>query len=193
MHRQLHQLLQTLTPIPDVELRKAENIFQPVQLAKGDFFVRAGDVPQTLGFVLVGLLRLYYIDDNGNEWTKSFCAANSFVAAYSALLLGEPSRLFIETLEDSTLLVAPHHTFQSLCQEHPCWQAVNRQLAEALFIKKEKREATLLLDDAPTRYLNFLADYSDLEPRLKQYHIASYLGITPEALSRIRANLKTKN
>jgi CRP-like cAMP-binding protein len=69
-------------------------------------------------------------------------------------------------------------------------QQLNCKIAESLFIKKERREATLLLDDAKTRYLNFLEEYPGLETRLKQYHIASYLGITPVSLSRVRAQLK---
>jgi len=160
-------------------------------LKRGDFFVRAGDAPRTIGFIVSGILRLYYVDDEGNEYTKSFCAENDFVAAYSALLLAQPSRLFIEALEDSRLLIADYSVYRLLCEEHPCWQVVNCKIAEGLFIKKEKRESTLLLDDAKTRYLNFLKEYPGLETRLKQHHIASYLGITPVTLSRIRAQLKS--
>ena len=68
-----------------------------------------------------------------------------------------------------------------------CWQIVARKLAEMVFILKEKREAELLLSDAQERYQQFLADYPNLEKHIAQYHIASYLGITPESLSRIRA------
>lgn len=179
-----------MTPIPTGELKKAEAIFHPLRLDKGHFFVRAGATPQTLGFVISGLLRLYYIDKEGNDFTKSFCMENSFVAAYSALLLAEPSRLFTETVEDTVLLAANYDAYNTLSNGHHCWQIINRKLAETLFIKKEKRESELLLDDATSRYLKFLADYPGLEARLKQYHIASYLGITPVTLSRIRAQLK---
>ncbi len=192
MYKQFHQVLQSITPVPDNELKKAEKIFHPAQLEKGSFFVQAGEVPQTLGFVISGLLRLYYIDGSGNEFTKSFCIENSFVAAYSALLLREPSRLFVETVEDSLLLVAKYDTYQTLSSEGNCWQIINRKLAETLFIKKEKRESELLLDDATTRYLRFLTEYPGLETRLKQYHIASYLGVTPVTLSRIRMQLNPK-
>jgi CRP-like cAMP-binding protein len=130
---------------------------------------------------------LYYLDATGTEWTKSFCVAGNVVAAYSALLRGEPSRLYIQALEPSTLLIADFAAYQTLTLEHPCWQIVNCKLAESLFIKKEQRESELLLDDAPTRYQKFLDEYPGLEARVKQYHIASYLGITPVSLSRIRA------
>jgi len=148
-------------------------------------------MPKTIGIVMSGILRLYYVDADGDEYSKSFCAEDSFVAAYSALLLQQASRLFIQALEDTRLLIADYAVFRSLSTQHPCWQTLNCKVAEFLFIKKEKRESALLLDDATTRYLSFQAEYPGLETRLKQHHIASYLGITPVTLSRIRAQLRS--
>jgi CRP-like cAMP-binding protein len=189
-YQQLFHVLRSLTEIPDSEINKLSNIFHPVKLTTGEHFIKAGELPKTIGFVLSGLLRLYYLDNFGAEFTKSFCLSNEFIAAYSALLLNQPSRLFIEALEDTSLLVANYTDYQKITQEHPCWQIVNCKLTQALFIKKEKRESELLLDNATTRYLNFLAEYPQLETRVKQYHIASYLGITAVSLSRIRATLQ---
>lgn len=182
--------LRSTADIPDHEVRKAVDLFKLVRLDKSAFFIRAGEIPQTFGFVVSGLLRLYYIDAAGVEYTKSFCVENEVVAAYSALLLDQPSRLYIEALEDSCLLIAPYQQYQIVSDQHVSWQIVNRKLAETLFIKKEQRESDLLLDDATARYLKFLQAYPGLEPRLKQHHIGSYLGITPVSLSRIRAQLK---
>jgi CRP-like cAMP-binding protein len=186
-YRPLTRFLQAHADIPPAECDRVARIFHPYNLTNGQFFIQAGDVPTTFGFLISGLCRLYYLDAAGTEWTKSFCLAGSVVAAYSALLRGEPSRLFIEALEPSTFLVAEYAAYQTVTSEHPCWQIVHRKLAEDLFIKKEQRESQLLLDDAPTRYQHFLAEYPGLEARVKQYHIASYLGITPVSLSRIRA------
>jgi CRP-like cAMP-binding protein len=162
-------------------------------LCRGEHLLRAGDLPRSLAFVATGLLRLYYLDAEGREFTKSFCMEGEVVAAYSALLLGIPSRLSIEALEESRLLVVDYQAYQALAGGHPCWAAINQRRAEALFIKKEQREAALLLDDAETRYLQFLTDHPGLEARVRQHHIASYLGITPVALSRIRARLRRVN
>lgn len=189
-YEQFKCFLQSLAVLPEVEVEKADRLFQPVVLQKGAFFQRAGEIPQKLGFVISGVLSLYYIDRQGDEWIKAFCIENHTVAAYSALLQQQPSRLFIQALETSSLLVAPYTEYQKLATEHPCWQVVNRKMAEALFMKKEQREAELLLDDAVTRYQQFRADYPGLEKRIKQHYIASYLGITPVSLSRIRAQMK---
>ena len=190
MYAQFYKVIQSFTAVPEAEWAKAQQIFQPAVLQKGSYFVRAGEIPKKLVFVVTGLLRLFYIDVNGAEFNKSFSAENGFVAAYSGLLLQEPSRLFVEALEDSQLLVADYAAYQTLAEGHICWQIINRKIAENLFVKKEKRESELLLDNATTRYLTFLAEYPNLENRLKQYHIASYLGITPVSLSRIRTQLK---
>ncbi|MBD2503088.1 Crp/Fnr family transcriptional regulator [Anabaena azotica] len=187
---QLSNVLQTLTDIPRDELAKLTCIFQPRTLNTGEFLIRAGDIPSQIGFVVSGILRLYYVNSVGTEFTKSFCLENHFVTAYSALILKQPAPFFIEALEDSSLLVADYSQYLQLCAENSCWQTINHKFVEALYIKKEKREAELLLDDATTRYKNFLLEYPDLDCRVKQYHIASYLGISPVSLSRIRKNLQ---
>jgi CRP-like cAMP-binding protein len=189
-YQQLFRFVQAMADVPDRELAQLVAIFRPAHLIQGQFFIQAGDIPQTLGFLVSGICRLYYIDDTGTEWTKSFCVANDVVAAYSALLLGETSPFFIQALTDCSLLVAQYTAYQAITSEHGCWQILKRKLAETLFIKKEKRESQLLLDDARTRYRKFLAEYPGLEAQVKQYHIASYLGITPVSLSRIRTQLK---
>lgn len=184
---------EVLADVPQAELAKLLALFRPTLLRRGEHLLHAGDIPRSLAFVEAGLLRLYYLDAGGREFTKSFCMEGEVVAAYSALLLGQPSRLFIEALEDVCLLVADYRAYQELAAGHPCWAAVNQRRAEALFIKKEQREAALLLDDAETRYRQLLAEHPGLEARVRQHHIASYLGITPVALSRIRARLRRVN
>jgi CRP-like cAMP-binding protein len=187
---QLSNVMQTLVEIPVDELAKLTRVFQPLTLNTGDFLIRAGDIPSQIGFVVSGILRLYYVNSAGVEFTKSFCPENHFVTAYSALILKQPAQFFIEALEDSLLLVVDYSQYAQLSTENSCWETINHKLVEALFLKKEKREAQLLLDDATTRYQKFLTEYPDLEHRVKQYHIASYLGISPVSLSRIRKNLQ---
>jgi CRP-like cAMP-binding protein len=188
-YEQLARYLRQLSDIPDAEIAKAMKIFKPVSAPKGNFLLRAGEVPRTLGFVVSGVIRLFFVTPDGHERTRSFRIENSFVASYSALLLGEPSRLFLQALEPTSLLITPYSAYQELTAGHLCWQIMDRKLAQMLFIRQEQRECELLLDDATTRYLKFRAEYPGLEDRVKQHHIASYLGITPVTLSRIRSQL----
>jgi CRP-like cAMP-binding protein len=178
--------------IPREELRRLLQRKRIITLEKGEYFLMAGDVPEYIGFVRSGLLRLFYIDMDGNEANKHFCVENTLAISYSGFLLREESKFFIQALEDTRLLAIDHQTYLDLLDGHVCWQIVARKLAELLFILKEKREGELLMHNAQERYEQFLRDYPDLERRLSQYHIASYLGITPESLSRIRSSMKQK-
>lgn len=143
--------------------------------------------------MVTGLVRLFYLDPAGNERTQSFCDATAFIGDYRALLTGQPSQIFIQTLEPSSLLVAAYASYQQQAADHGGWQAINRMIAEMLFVKKEQRTSSLLVHDATERYLAFCAEFPQLLSRVKQHHIASYLGITPESLSRIRAQCKNLN
>jgi len=185
----LNRLLEKHNYIPTDQWEKFKSIFSVLHLQKEEHFIRAGEKPSKIGFAASGVLRLYYISEAGTEFNKSFCLADDFVASYSALLTNSESRLSIQALEDATLLTAKFADFLELLDNHVCWQIISRKIAEDLYIKKEKRECEFLLDDAETRYLRFLKEYPGLDTRIKQYHIASYLGITPVAISRIRAKL----
>lgn len=182
--------LNFITDIPAIELVNLQKLVKSVSLQKDDYFLMAGEVPNQIGYVISGLLRLFYIDNSGTEMNKYFCMENTLAISYSAFLLREESKLYVQALEDSKLYVIDYDAYSQLIESHICWEIVARKLAEMLFILKEKRESELLLSSAQERYLIFLKDYPHLEKRLNQYHIASYLGITPESLSRIRSNLK---
>ncbi|HEY9622696.1 MAG TPA: cyclic nucleotide-binding domain-containing protein [Crinalium sp.] len=112
---QLMRILQSLITLTECEAIEVVHLFQNLTLNQNDFWIRAGEIPQTIGFVTSGILRLYCADANGNEFTKSFCAENSFIAAYSALLLKETSHLFIQALEDTTLQITQ---LTDRCQNH---------------------------------------------------------------------------
>ncbi len=189
----LHQLVESMNfpeNIPAEEIGTVIQRRKTVRLNKNEFFLKAGEVPRHIGYVVTGLMRLYYINTDGGEITKHFCMENTLAISYSAFLLREESSFYIQALEDTELYVFDYDTYRDLLAGHVCWQSVAKKLSDMLFIIKEKREAELLLYNAQERYARFLKDYPNLEKRLNQYHIASYLGITPESLSRIRANFR---
>ena len=184
----LKSVIDKLVSPPAEEWQNFATLFAHRKLDSGKFFVRAGEASVSLCFVNAGLLRFFYETGDGKEFNKSFSKENEFAGNYSAYLTATESRFNIQALEDSHLLVAKFSDITALYDRHPCWQQFGRSMAEQLYIKKEQREAEFLLDDASTRYRNFLLRYPGLEDRVTQYHVASYLGITPVALSRIRRN-----
>ena len=186
----LKAVIDHLVSPPEDEWQRFEDLFHTRSLKEGEYFIRSGDTSQYLGFVNAGLLRFFYQSPRGSEFNKSFSQENGFVGAYSAFITKEKTRFSIQALEECYLLEARFSDIVALYDRHKCWEKLGRILAEQLYIKKEQREAEFLLDDAETRYLNFRNQYPGLEDRLPQYHVASYVGITPVALSRIRKKIK---
>ena len=171
--------------LPDAEWSALERLLKPRRLAKGELFVKPDDPAALLGIVRSGLLRFYYVDADGSQATKAFSQAGELAAAYAEMLSGVPSRTYIEALEPSELLVADYTRVSALFGRHPAWQEVARFVAEHFYITKERREYELLQLSAEQRYLLFDREFPGVAARIPQYHIASYLGITPVALSRI--------
>lgn len=176
--------------IPKEELKLLITRTKTIIINKGDYFLKEGDIPRRIGFVRSGILRLFYIDNTGKDVTKHFCSEHTLAISYSGFIQQQPSRFSIQALEKTKLIIIDKGTYDYLLNRNTCWQITARKLAEIVFMIKERREAELLLDDAQTRYLKFLKDYPNLINRIKQYYVSSYLGITPESLSRIRTQIK---
>jgi len=181
--------LQQIAPIPESEWEQFRKACSIQTVAKHAHWVREGESFDSIALCAKGLFRLYYTTSDGGEYNKSFCSAHDFVASYGALLAGAPSHFSIQALADSRLLTVRYSDFRSFYDRHPCWERFGRILVEQLYMKKELREREFLLLSAEARYLKFLERYGELEALIPQYHIASYLGITPVALSRIRRKL----
>lgn len=176
--------------IPKDELLILLKNSKTIVLNKGDNFLKEGDIPRKIGFVSSGILRLFYIDKSGKDVTKHFCPEHTLAISYSGFIQQQPSKFYIQALEKTKLRTIDKSTYDYLLDRNSCWQKAARKLAEIVFFLKEKREAEFLLDDAQARYLQFIKDYPNLINRIKHHYVASFLGVTPESLSRIRANLK---
>jgi len=113
----------------------------------------------------------------------------SFISSYSAMISKTPSYFSIEAIENSEVLEIPYYRWQKLLDQNPNWKNLLIKLLEKGYATKERREREFLLLDAENRYRIFLEEYTNLESRVKQRMIASYLGITPIALSRIRKKM----
>ena len=158
---------------------------------KNDFLVSAGEVAPNFYFIASGLVRFFYSTEDGKEFNKHFAMENGFAGSFQSLVLGEPCGFFIQALERTETIVLPNRVLNEFYDRHPCWERIGRRNAENLALFKEMREKEFLLDSLETRYRRFLKDYPSLTDRIPQYHIASYLGVTDVALSRIRKKIKS--
>lgn len=190
---ELLEVVRSMINIPEAEERKLGAITHDLCLNKGDIFLRHGAIPQKFAFVSSGLFRYFYVSKKGSEFTKGFFQERSFIVSYSAMVKQTPSHYSIEALEDSRIHIIDYQKWLQLYSNHSCWASLLLALLQKGYMKKEAREREFLLLDAQERYISFLDEYPGLESRIKQHHVASYLGITPVALSRIRGKIKNKN
>jgi CRP-like cAMP-binding protein len=166
------------------------SLLRPSRLAKDEPFIRAGDVPTSFAFVVEGLLYQHYVGPDGDLIVKYFFPENRIAACASATLLGEPSLLTITAIETSQLLEYDFAAFKSLVRDFPDIAAFYiRYMEQHWIIEKEPGEIAFRHDDAMQRYVDFIRREPDLHRRLKQHHIAAWLGITPESLSRLRRTI----
>lgn len=156
---------------------------------KNDIILRAGDMARYYYFVRRGLLGYYTVDESGNTIFKLFFEENSFVASTAAIVEYKPSLFHIVALEDCELLVYSAQTFREmLVKYHDLALFHIHYLEKNWVVEKEPLEINLKWDTAKVRYIR-LYENKKLYLRLKQHHIASYLGVTPTQLSRIRKEL----
>jgi len=189
-YSQFSKAIDNLSELSESNKQKWFNICTLVRLKKGHQLITAGINTRKVAFNLDGLFRLYYIDADGNEFTKGFMPKENIVISYSALVENRGSYFNVEALKDSNVLLFDYDKWMQLVENDPEWHKLLFRFVQRAYMMKEKREKAFLLDDATTRYLDFKANYADIEKDLKQYHVASFLGITPVALSRIRKTLK---
>jgi CRP-like cAMP-binding protein len=186
MKQDLISFVKRIIELPQAEENKLLELTRISFVKKGDYYIQAGQTPKKFGFLSEGLFRYLYIDTKGTEYTKNFIPENNFVLAYSAMILQQPSKMYIEALEDSTLYDIDYSHWLKLKEGHPCWNIFLVKLLEHAFMIKEKRERELLLLGAEQRYRIFQTEFPSLETRIKQHLIASYLGISPVSLSRLK-------
>jgi CRP-like cAMP-binding protein len=175
--------------IPESEWEYLASRLFELRFEKNDYLVRAGDVANNFYFITQGLVRFFYSTADGKEFNKYFAMENRFAGSFHSLVLHEPCAFFIQAMERTETLVLPNALLYELYQHHPCWERMGRRNAEQLVLIKEAREKELLLDSLEVRYLRFLNEYPGLVERIPQYQIASYLGVTDVALSRIRRKI----
>ncbi len=178
-----------LTDLTESEITEFTKIARIKTFERKSNFIREGQIPTEFGFVLSGLFRYLYISEKGKEFTKAFMPEKSFISSYSAMISKTTSFFFIEAIEQSKVLVISNSGWEKLKMQNPKWNLLLISLLEKGYGIKEKREREFLLLDAESRYKIFLEEYPNLENRVKQNMIASYLGITPVALSRIRKKM----
>jgi CRP-like cAMP-binding protein len=177
--------------LTDEECKNLSQIFYPVHLKKREVWLTPGEHCTSIGFIVKGCVRSYYVKEQ-QENTAQFFFEGDWSTDYGSWLTREPSFIGIEAIEPAELLVIPFHRLEKLYDECPKFERLGRIMAENTIIKIRKRNMSLLNDKPEEAYLKLLEERPNVIARVPQHFIASFLGIEPESLSRIRKKLSRK-
>lgn len=175
--------------LSEQELDEIRTNFKEVTYQKGDTILEIGDSAKYQYYVQDGCLRAFFIDEKGREHTLQFAVQDWWISDYTAYFTGDMAIMSIECIQDAVLYRASRETMESLFREAPRLETFFRKKLERAFASFQKRILSNLANSAQERYLAFLEDYPQVEKSVKNYHIASFLGITTETLSRVRKEI----
>lgn len=186
--KQIQDYINSISPIEPTLQEEFCNNRIVKSVSKGTVVTRGGDVANKLYFLHSGVFRYYLISKDGKDITKDFAIDNQnpFCMAYSSFMTNHPSHIFIEALTDSEISVWSRAYVFPLLNSNPYWLRFSQRIAMGMYIRKEKKEISLIKDLARKRFDDFKRDFPDLLRRIPQHYVASYLNITPETLSRIK-------
>lgn len=175
-----------MLPLNDEEKELVSSKFQPRLYRKRQFVLQDGDVCNVFNFVVSGCLRMYKIDESGTTHIIQFAIENWWISDMGSFYAMQPSEMNIQAVEDTTVLQIKHDDLIELYNNAPIFHRLFRVLVENSLIGLQKRLLQNISSDARVRYESFLKQYPTLANRIPNTYIASYLGITPEFLSKIR-------
>lgn len=168
------------------EKAQIERVFKPLTISKGDFWITEGKICNQVAFVQDGKLRVFHMDNLGNEITCYFVTSENFISSFTSFLTNTPTHENITAIEDTTLLVISKSELEKLSSKIPKLHIWRRVIAENLFIMMEKRVSLLQSQTAHERYQKMLKENPDIILSVPLQYTASFLGITPQHLSRLR-------
>jgi CRP-like cAMP-binding protein len=155
------------------------------KLKKKDMVLEVGQVCDFIVFVNSGVLREYSYQ-NGKETTVDFVTENQFISDYQSFIMKTPSDQYIEALSDADLLIFKKEAIDSLYDKYKVWERFGRLISERLFFGVEAKRKNIIENNHDEQYRDFAKAYPEIVQQVPQYYIASYLGLSPEHLSRIR-------
>ncbi len=190
---QANTYLPTRLGLPQEALAELHRRCRVMEVRKGDFLLTEGQRCRHSFLIERGLLRQYSTDDKGKEHLLLFAAEGWFLTNVEGVHFDLPSSYTVQALEETRALLIDEALLTKMSASHPAFARFNREMLHEHLLRQQRRITQLLSDSAEQRYAAFTEDYPEMSLRVPQAMIASYLGITPESLSRIRRTIAGKN
>lgn len=181
----LINILGNFANLEENEIKLIESSFEPYALPKGEFFLKEGEVSKYVGFLNKGLVR-YFVDKDGEESTFEFTSEGEFIGDYQSFRNASVSVQNIQAIEDCELLVIDYPKIQNIYNTTKNGNLIGRQIITHRFEIMVNQILEAYMQNHQDRYRSFVEKYYGLTQRIPQYLIASYVGVRPESLSRIR-------
>lgn len=160
-----------------------------LNLSKGEFFSVAGKIPRQVGFIVEGIIRGYYYNSKEEEITRCFISENSIVVDYINFDANTSSTEYLQACTDCKVLVISKQDWEEFSQTVSGWDTIKNKMVQTCMYQKS-RKGPVVSQDAATRYVEFMENYPMLINRIPLAYVASYLGVTPQSLSRIRRSIR---
>jgi len=174
------------------ETAQLKTFFIPKKYRRKQYMLQQGDVCRYIAFVEKGMLRSYQVDDKGTEHIIQFAPEGWWISDNYSFLTGSPSSYDIDVLEEAEVLLITQPSMEEMLQKIPVMERYMRMLMQNSLISMQRRIACTLTTTAEERYQSFLLEHPRIGQRVPQHMLASFLGMTPETLSRIRKQLLKK-
>ena len=188
---EIKQFINSVSLVTDNDLDNLFSCRNSMLLKARDYFIQESEVCNKIAFIHSGTFSFLILKDN-KEYVKDFSIDKKFLTAYTSFITQTPSKVYIRAEADAELTFWNYKDFNQVVTSNSNWLKFHLKMANYLYIRKEQREVNLLTKSAEERYLSMLKEYPEINNKVPQYLTASYLGITPESLSRIRKNLTDK-
>lgn len=178
--------------LSDEEIQLIASVCKQKKLRKKQFLCQEGDIWHYNAFICRGLVKTFSIAENGTEHIINFAPENYWTGDRESLHSGNPSKLNIDAIEPTEVILIEKSNFEKLCAEIPQLNQLVNQIIQKSFIVSQGRILANISFTAEEKYQNFLDKYPHIVNRIPQHMIASYIGITPETLTRLRRNMFKK-
>jgi len=172
----------------EAEWKAFADILQEKRIRKKHMLLEAGQVCTSIGFLNQGVIR-EYVFDKGKESTVDFIIENHFVVDLQSFIMGVPSGQYLEALTDADLIMFRKDALNTLYDKYKIWERFGRLIIEQVFCSVEEKRKKIIATTHEDQYRNFALAHPEVVQRVPQYYIASYLGVSPEHLSRIRKRI----